>query len=188
MAFRLAKKEDIKEITKIYNYYVENSEYSFEYDKVSEPDMLKRMESTIETYPYVVYEEEGVILGFVYLSAHNPREAYGWNAVLTTYLNIEVTSKGIASKMYDKIFPILKMQNLKNIYGCITTINERSIKMHQKYGFKICGEFPNSGFKNGKWLSITWIEKQITELEIPPKAFIPFKDLDKNKVMDILNS
>ena len=185
MNIRYASIFDAPQIANIYKYYVENTHISFEYTAPSEKDFEKRIASTLKSYPYLVWEENNSILGYAYACEHISRAAYNWNAVLTVYLHKDCHSKGIGSSLYAKLFEILKAQNVKNVYGCITSGNEKSIAMHQKLGFEVNAVFHNTGFKNGHWLDVIWVEKQIGDYNTPPPQFIAFEKL-QNKISYIL--
>ena len=63
MMIRLATPEDAVEILKIYAPYVENTAISFEYEVPSEEEFRERIESTLKRYPYIVAEQEGLMIG-----------------------------------------------------------------------------------------------------------------------------
>ena len=64
MNIRLAHKNDATALVAIYAPYVEKTAITFEYDVPSVEEFSDRIEKTLERYPYLVAEEEGVILGY----------------------------------------------------------------------------------------------------------------------------
>ena len=66
MNIRSATPDDAGAILDIYAYYVENTAISFEYDVPSEDDFRTRIKKTLERYPYLVLEDEGMIRGYAY--------------------------------------------------------------------------------------------------------------------------
>ena len=60
---RSAVPADAARLSQIYRYYVENTAVSFEYVAPDENEFRGRIERTLENYPYLVLEEDGVILG-----------------------------------------------------------------------------------------------------------------------------
>lgn len=180
MKVRLATVEDAKEISEIYKYYVENTHISFEYIAPDAQEFEKRIAKTLESYPYLVCEDDGKIVGYAYASRYMERVAYDWSAVISVYIDKDQSKKGFGTALDQKLIEILQAQNIKNVLGCITYGNKKSIEMHEKQGFKINAIFHNVGFKNGQWLDTTWVEKQIGEYDVPPKAFVPFSKLCKD--------
>ena len=63
MVIRAATREDAGSLLKIYSYYVENTAISFEYVAPSLDEFSKRISSTLEKYPYIVLEDDGLIRG-----------------------------------------------------------------------------------------------------------------------------
>lgn len=180
MNIRIANLQDAKEISEIYKFYAENTNISFEYVAPTAQEFEKRIANTLANYPYLVCEDDGKIVGYAYASRYMERVAYDWDAVLSVYIDKEHRNKGYGKALYQAIIKILVAQNIKNVLGCITYGNKKSIEMHEKLGFKVNAIFHNSGYKNGQWLDTTWVEKQIGEYDVPPKAFVPFSEISKD--------
>ena len=59
---------DAQEIVDIYNYYIENTNITFEESILSVEDMKQRIEEKLEhNNPWIVYEENGKVIGYAYL-------------------------------------------------------------------------------------------------------------------------
>ena len=56
---RSATRDDAVAILDIYGYYVANTAISMEYDVPSMAEFEKRIETTLENYPYLVAEQDG---------------------------------------------------------------------------------------------------------------------------------
>ena len=59
MTIRVATIEDAAALVEIYRYYVEKTAITFEYDVPTVEEFEKRIQTTLEKYPYYVVEEEG---------------------------------------------------------------------------------------------------------------------------------
>ncbi len=173
MYIRLATTSDAKQIQDIYQYYVEETSATFETVPPSCAEMARRMTETLKNYPYLVCVEGEQIIGYCYASAHNPRAAYRFNACLAVYLRQGYQGRKIGVLLYKKLIKLLKLQGICNVYGCITSENEGSIKMHSNMGFTINGVFHKTGYKFDRWIDVTWMEKRIQEI---PTEFIPFSE------------
>ena len=62
MGVRLATVNDSNEILKIYGQYIDTA-ITFEYALPNEKEFEERIKSIILQYPYLVYEEDGNIIG-----------------------------------------------------------------------------------------------------------------------------
>mgnify|MGYP002508674655 CR=1 FL=1 len=62
---------------------------------------------------------------------------------------------------------LLKEQGYVVLYALITAENTVSVRFHEKMGYKIQAEFPNCGFKMGRWCGLYWMEKRLKIVESP---------------------
>lgn len=163
LIFRFATENDAKEILEIYRPYVENTTITFEYEVPSVKEFKERIMKILEEYPYIVCEYDKKIIGYAYAHRVWSRAAYQWDAELSIYTNENYSGNGIGKKLYKMLMEILKLQNVVNVYGCVTYPNENSDKLHEYLGFNKVGIFKNAGYKFGKWIGVTWFEKAILE-------------------------
>jgi phosphinothricin acetyltransferase len=80
VSIRLAKEADIPQILEIYRPYVEQTTVSFEYSAPSTEAFAARFQEITERFPFLVWEEDGSILGYAYACLPFSREAYRWIA------------------------------------------------------------------------------------------------------------
>jgi len=145
---------DTKAVCDIYNYYVENTIVTFDYEQMPIETMEKKIKSIISEYPWLVFEESGKVLGYAYASKWRSKFAYRYSIESTVYLDPKATGKGIGSKLYSELFKLLKEQNIRNVFGVIALPNEGSIALHEKFGFEKTGHFKEVGYKFDKWIDV----------------------------------
>ena len=75
---RLATEADIPAILDIYGPYVLHTAVSFEYSVPTLAEFTERFRSVTSQFPWLVWEEEGKVLGYAYASAPFSRDAYRW--------------------------------------------------------------------------------------------------------------
>ena len=63
---RIAKEADAAQLAAIYGWYVENTAVSFEYEAPTATEFVGRIREILQTHPFLVYEEDGVLLGYAY--------------------------------------------------------------------------------------------------------------------------
>jgi phosphinothricin acetyltransferase len=164
---RPATEKDVPEILSIYAPYVENSTATFEYDVPCSRSFLQRFCDITAQYPWLVFEEEGKILGYAYASAPYTRAAFSWCAEPSIYLRPEAKGRGIGKKLYAVLEEILLRQGYQVLYALITSENAESIAFHRKNGYEFRANFPDCGFKFGRWLGLVWMEKRIKIVHFP---------------------
>lgn len=164
---RPATEKDVPEILSIYAPYVENSTATFEYDVPCSRSFLQRFYDITAQFPWLVWEEDGKILGYAYASAPYSRAAFSWCAEPSIYLRPEAKGRGIGSKLYAVLEEILLRQGYQVLYALITSENAESIAFHRKNGYKFQVDFPDCGFKFGRWLGLVWMEKRLKIVQTP---------------------
>lgn len=167
MSIRIANESDIPAMLEIYRPYVENTTYSFEYDLPCRRSFTQRFYEHTEQFPWLVWEEEGRVLGYAYAGAPWERAAYRWCAEVSIYLSPQVQGRGIGRALYARLEEILARQGYRLVYALITSENQGSLEFHKKAGYAFRAEFPRCGYKMGKWLGVVWMEKQLAEPGIP---------------------
>ena len=179
---RFATKEELPRILAIYAPYVTASTVSFEYDVPTLAEFTHRFEAITAQFPWLVWEEGGQILGYAYASAPFERAAYRWIAEPSIYLHPDALRRGIGAKLYGALEGILQQQGYGLLYALITAENETSIAFHQKLGYSHMAQFPNCAYKQGKCLSVVWMEKSLPFVEYPsafPKPWFEIVDSDQ---------
>lgn len=175
MNIRLAHKNDAAALLAIYNSYVENTAITFECKVPSVAEFVNRIERTLERYPYLVAEEEGVILGYAHASTYYGREAYNWAVELSVYVTDENRGRGIGKQLYDKLEEILEQQGFVHFLACIALPNDASISFHKKRGYQQVAHFPKIGYKFDCWHDTVWLQKS---LDKPARPIKLFKDMN----------
>ena len=177
---RTAKPEDANELLNIYAYYVIKTAISFETEVPSLYEFKKRIERTLEKYPYILVLKDGEISGYVYLSPFVGRSAYDWSAETTIYLKPDKKKGGLGRILYKIIERIGREQNITNLYSCIgyaekedKYLNNNSLQFHEHMGYRLVGKFYNCGHKFNRWYSMVWMEKIINKHK-NVKEVIPF--------------
>ena len=185
---RIATEADVPEILAIYAPYVENTTVSFEYDVPCRREFMQRFYTITEQFPWLVWEEDGQILGYAYAARPFPRAAYSWDAEPSIYLCPGAKGRGIGRKLYAALEEILKIQGYQVLYAIITQENAASVAFHEKMGYEMLSLFPRCGFKHGRWLGVYWMEKRLSSVETPNSFPIPFPRLgqDIQRISDIL--
>ena len=174
MSIRIAAETDLPQILAIYGPYVENTTISFEYDVHTMEAFRERFLGITKQFPWLVWEEEGQILGYAYACAPFERAAYRWCAEPSIYLLPQAQGKGIGRKLYEALHEILIAQGYRLSYAIITSENEASLAFHRSMGYTETAQFPGCGYKFGKVLGVTWMEKTLVSVDTPRKEPIPF--------------
>lgn len=164
---RLANAADLREI---YDYYVRCTAISFEYETPSVEEFAERMRAVMSRYPYLVAEDEGRVLGYIYAHPFVGRAAYDWGVETTVYLAPDARRGGVGRALYAALEQALRGMGVLSMYACVGTcdvedeyLTNNSADFHRHIGFRQVGEFKRCGRKFDRWYDMVWLEKLIGE-------------------------
>lgn len=170
MNIRSASVNDAEQLLEIYAWYVEKTAISFEYDVPSLEEFQSRIRETLKKYPYLVLEEDGVILGYTYAGRFKARAAYDHSCEVTIYVRHDMKRHGYGRMLYEALEEKLKSEGILNLYACIGApvvedeyLTRNSELFHAHLGFVKAGEFHKCGYKFGRWYNMIVMEKIIGE-------------------------
>ena len=152
MIIRKAKKEDLKELLDIYNYEVEHGVATFDLETKTLEEREEWFYShNVDNHPLIVAEIDGNIAGYASLSSYREKEAYKSTVELSIYIGVSYRKKGVATALMDSILDEAKRdERTHTVISVITSGNEGSKKLHEKFGFEFCGTLKEGGIKFGK--------------------------------------
>lgn len=185
---RIAQESDIPAILDVYGPYILTSTATFEYTVPSQEEFTQRFRGITARFPWLVYEENGAVLGYAYASAPFTRAAYDWCAEPSVYLRPAARGRGIGRELYRALEAILKYQGFQLLYALVTGENTASLSFHHALGYETVAVFPACGFKFGRWLDLDWLQKRLTPVEIPMNTPTAWSEIcqDAQKLSDIL--
>ncbi len=189
---RLASEKDVPAMLAIYTPYVTDTTFSFEYTPPTPDEFLTRFCSISENFPWLVWEEDGRVLGYAYGSLPFERAAYAWCGEVSIYLAPQVRGKGVGRRLYTALEKLMLLQGYRVFYALVTSENTVSLAFHEKLGYRPGVVFDRCGFKFGRWLGVHWLEKRAEIGEIPTRMPVPWRDIvesdeKKTGILDILS-
>lgn len=145
---------DAEAISAIYNPYVEKTIITFEQNPVTAAEMAARVENVRATYPWLVCEAAGRVMGYAYATRWRTRAAYDHTAETTVYLAEKATGQGLGYKLYMALLQALRTSGIHAALGCIALPNDASIALHEKCGFRKVAHFSQVGRKFDRWVDV----------------------------------
>lgn len=151
---RMLTDDDIPFCLAIYNRYILRSACTFETEQLSLDAFCARVKSICTNYPWIVYEDEGKVVGYAYLSAFHERYAYRYTCDLSIYVDEKQKGKGIGKALMKEIIALAKEDGYQKIASLITIGNFASEHLHRQFGFQEVGEMKDVGYKFDAWIGI----------------------------------
>ena len=167
---RLAHEGDAAAIAAIYAPNVERKVASFELVAPDAAQMAARIRAVLERWPWLVLEQDGVVLGYCYAGAYADRAAYQWSVAVSAYVREGTHRRGIGRRLYAVLFDLLRRQGVCNAFAGITLPNDASVGLHRAMGFEPVGIYRRVGFKLGAWHDVEWFGCRLGESAGEPRA------------------
>lgn len=156
---RAATPADAAAIAAIYNHYVLHTRVTFEEEAVTTADMTQRITDTLaDEIPWLVWEENGRVLGYTYASKWKSRCAYRFALETTVYLDQAATGRGLGTQLYTALIAALRPTGKHCLIGGIALPNPGSVALHEKLGFQKIGQFKEVGWKFNEWIDVGYWE------------------------------
>lgn len=184
MLYRAARPQDATRLAEIYALFVDRTAITFATTPPTQEEFQHRIASP---FPFLVCEEAGCVLGFAYAGPFRVKEAFRWDTELTIYVDPSAHSRGIGKALMQRLLELLRAQGYQNAYSCITLPNEKSIGLHQRFGFQQIGLFEKAGYKLGQWHSVAWLHLPLGTFPEEPREPLPFDQLPEDFLKKVLD-
>lgn len=146
---RKAKLSDSAQVADIYNNYVLNSTVTFEVDSVTAEEIAERIK---KSHCFLLFEEEGEVLGYAYASNYHSRAAYRYTAEGSIYLRDGSEGRGLGTILYRALFREAKGLGIREIIAVIALPNKGSEALHRRLGYRKVGVIENCGYKFDRFI------------------------------------
>ncbi|MEM6782890.1 MAG: arsinothricin resistance N-acetyltransferase ArsN1 family B [Bacteroidota bacterium] len=156
MDLRLATPADAAGVHAIYEPIVRDTAVSFQEVPPTVEDIAERIRSTLDTFPWIVAEDDVGLAGYAYASSHRGRSAYRWSVEVSIYVHERCRRSGLGRALYGTLLPTLAAQGFVTAWAGVTLPNHASEALHQAVGFERVGTYENVGFKHGQWRDTRW--------------------------------
>lgn len=175
MRLRFATPDDAETISAIYAPVVTGTAISFEVEPPAADEMRRRLIATLRRFPWLVsLDDEGLVNGYAYASAHRERPAYQWSVDTTVYVRAGSRGRGVGRGLYEALLAELTKLGYAQAFAGIALPNAASVALHEAVGFKHIGVYEKVGFKLGVWRDVGWWQKTLRSYAsepVAPRAF-----------------
>jgi phosphinothricin acetyltransferase len=142
-------------IAEIYNHYVRQTTITFEEDPLPSKEINRRIQEVLSfSFPWLVAEVDGEIVGYAYASKWKARSAYRFSVETAVYVSPHHLRRGIGFQLYSRLLPALNSRGAHVAIGVIALPNSASIGLHEKFGFEKAAHFKEVGFKFDRWIDV----------------------------------
>lgn len=152
---RRAEKKDIPVLMEIYNEAILHTTATFDTEIKDGENRLAWFLEHTGRYVIFVYEEADTVMGYASLSRYRDRKAFDPSVEISIYIHEKYRGRGIGGKLMEETLKFAEeCREIGTVISLITSDNEVSIHLHEKFGFSYCGQIKQAGVKFGKKLSL----------------------------------
>ena len=154
---------DVSAITAIYGWNVLNGLGTFEEVSPDAAEMGRRRAAFLaKGLPYLVAEQDGVVLGYAYAGPFRLRAAYRYTVEDSVYVGPDAVGRGVGKALLSTVIEICEGLGLRQMCAVIgDSGNAASIGLHAALGFERKGVFPDMGYKFGRWVDLVWMQRPL---------------------------
>ena len=162
LLIRDCEPSDMTAVQAIYSDQVLTGTASFEDVPPTLDEMLARRSAALaHGCPYLVAERDGTIVGFAYAGPHRTRPAYRHTVENTVYLDPAATRQGAGRALMAEVIARCGRAGFKQMIAVIGDENPASVAFHAAIGFRVAGRLDKVGFKFGRWLDSTLMQREL---------------------------
>jgi phosphinothricin acetyltransferase len=153
--------EDLGAIAEIYHHYVRTSPATFEVEPRTDEAWRAWFHGFGERgrYRLLVGREDGSVIGYASSSAFRTRAAYAPTVETSVYLDAGSTGHGVGSALLGALLAALETEDVHRACAGIALPNPASVRVHERFGYRLVGTFTEQGYKFGRYWDVAWFER-----------------------------
>jgi len=167
---RFATEADLTAITAIYGDAVSTSTVSFETDPPSRDEMARRFAGLRDGgFPYLVAVRDGAVIGYAYAGPYHQRAAYRSTVEDSIYVARAARGGGIGRQLLEALITECERIDCRTMVAIIAESGlPASAALHARLGFHLVGTLAAVGYKHGRWLDVTLMQRSLGPANATP--------------------
>jgi L-amino acid N-acyltransferase YncA len=160
---RPAEEADIPAIAAIYGEAVSTGTASFETEPPPAAEMARRFALLRDGgFPYLVAVRNGSVAGYAYAGPYHQRAAYRSTVEDSIYVARDARGGGIGRALLGALIGECVRIDCRTMVAVIADSGSpASIALHASLGFAPVGTLAGVGFKHGRWLDVTLMQRAL---------------------------
>ncbi|MFL9910702.1 GNAT family N-acetyltransferase [Paraburkholderia sp. RL17-337-BIB-A] len=160
---RDATDADLPAIQAIYAHHVLTGVASFEEIPPSVDELRTRLASVrSHGLPYMVAEIDGEVAGYCYATPYRPRAAYRNTIEDSIYIGDAYRGRGLGRVLLQALIERCETGPWRQMVAVIADGGRGgSLSLHTQLGFELTGTLKAVGFKHGRWLDSTLMQRSL---------------------------
>jgi phosphinothricin acetyltransferase len=151
------------QIAAIYAHHVLHGVATFETVPPDAAEMARRIAKVLDAgHPWLIARDPaGEALGYAYAGPFHPREAYRFTCEDSIYLRHDRLGQGLGAALLGALIEAAEASGFRQMIAQITSGGGGSIPLHRRFGFVEVGHTRAVGWKHGRWLDVTTMQRAL---------------------------
>ena len=165
---RAATLDDATIIAAIYAHHVLHGTASFETEAPSTEFWTDKIaELGGRSWPFLVAEDEGGVIGYAYAPQFRDRPAYARTCENSIYIRSGMIGRGIGTVLIAALLDAAAAYGFREMIAVIGGGEPASVALHTKAGFRHAGRMERVGEKFGRLLDTVYMQRSLTGTGTP---------------------
>jgi phosphinothricin acetyltransferase len=163
VSIRPVQETDADAIAEIYAHHVLHGTASYEIEPPSVDETIAKIRRvTVPGWPFIVAEEDGVVVGYAYATQFRDRAAYRFACEDSIYVAADKARRGIGTILLSALIERSALFGFRTIVAVVGGAEPASIALHESCGFREVGRLKKVGFKFGRWLDSVYLQRDLS--------------------------
>jgi L-amino acid N-acyltransferase YncA len=156
MLLRDLRPDDWPEVARIFEEGIQTGNATFE----TEVPSWEAWDDAHLPAHRLVAEREGRVVGWIALVPVSPRECYAGVAEVSTYVAEDARGEGVGRELLAALIESSERGGIWTLETGVFPENEPSLRLLQRFGFRIVGTRERIGRMHGMWRDVTFLERR----------------------------
>jgi L-amino acid N-acyltransferase YncA len=158
---RIARLGDAAAIAEIYNQGIEDRVATYETELRSAEDQQAWLEAIADSYPVVIAQIDGEIIGWAGAGPYRHRECYRGIGEFSMYVRRDWRRRGVGDLLLAGLISEAERLGLWKLLSRIFPFNKASRALCRKHRFREVGVYEKHARLDGRWLDVVIVERLI---------------------------
>jgi L-amino acid N-acyltransferase YncA len=153
---------DASAVALIYGHHVLRGTATFDTVPLTEAETHMKIEAIVaKASPFLVAEQDGVVIGYAYAKPFRDRAAYASTCEDSIYVHPDYIGKGVGRTLLAALLDAAEERGLRQMIAVVGGGEPASIALHAEAGFEQTGRMRSVGRKFGRWLDTVYMQRQL---------------------------
>lgn len=167
---RDAIEADAAAVQAIYAHHVHHGTASYDLDPPPIGDIAAKIGWVRkEGWPFIVAEQDGVLIGYTYATQFRDRAAYRFTCENSIYVDADWTRRGVGKALLLALLVRSSACGFRTMVAVIGGAEPASIALHSACGFAEVGRLRSVGWKHERWLDSVYMQRDLDYTSVAPR-------------------